>query len=284
VYVRRQCVSGFLAGQRGSSPLSLLHLYTLTGMFYVDEYEKLLSKKKRGIYLNQSEMRTLRFYKQKTILEKQFKTKLNLTQVRYLEKGIRYIGYWDIETSSFNPYQNFIICFCFIRRDILTGKRTKHEYFISKRDINKAVKSNNFNFDEKLLKELSQLFAKCDMIEGHYSTKFDMPYFRSRCLLTKQPDLIPAHGKLKYSDTWRKMKQSLKADRNTLNNLNLLVTGKSDKTHVDLEYWYKIRFKDSPDWEKAKKYILKHCRLDVADSYRNGKAIESFNNIPGMLT
>lgn len=248
------------------------------------EYDELLKKSKEGIFLPAHERTLLKFYKNKQNLEKQFRKKLTNTQARYLEKGYRYIGYWDIETSDFNPYQNFIICYCFARRDILTGKIKKSEYFITKQDINKAVQSNNFNFDYKLLQKLSKEFETCDLIEGHYSTKFDMPFFRSRCLLTKQPELIPDYGKLRYSDTWRKMKTSLKATRNTLNNLNLIVTGKSDKTHVDLEYWYKIRFKDSPDWEKAKNYILKHCRLDVGDSVRNGMAIESFNNIPAMLT
>lgn len=239
--------------------------------------------KKKGFILTPQEKRQIKFEKNREQLEERYDKKLNDMQVRYLEKGIRYIGYWDIETSDFNPYQNFIICFCFIRRDVLTKKKEFYEYHITKSDIRKSVKENNFNFDYKLLKKLRKCFDKCDAIEGHFSTKFDMPYFRSRCLLTKQPELIPDYNMLRYSDTWRKMKQSLKANRNTLNNLNLLVTGKTDKTHVDLEYWYKIRFKDSPDWEKARRYILKHCRIDVKDSYRNGIKIEKFNTVMGVL-
>lgn len=246
--------------------------------------EDLIAKKKSGHFLSAHERRLLKWELNRLQLEKQFKRPLTNIQVRYLEQGIRYIGYWDIETSDFDPYQNFIICYCFQLRDVVTGKMTKSEYHITKKDIAKSVKANNFNFDYTLLQHLSADFEKCDMIEGHYSTKFDMNFFRSRCLLTFQPSLIPPYGKLKYSDTWRKMKSSLKAKRNTLNNLNLLVSGKSDKTFVDLEYWYKIKFKDSPDWEKAMKYILKHCRFDVADSVRNGKAIEEFNNIPMGLT
>lgn len=246
--------------------------------------EKLIKKKKEGEFLSAFEKRQLKAFTDKQILEKKFKQDLNDIQVRYLERGIRYVGYWDIETSDFNPYQNFMICYCFTVRDIVTGKLTKFEDNITKRDISKAVKNNNFNFDYRLLANLSKCMDSCDMIEGHYSTKFDMPFFRSRCLLTHQPHLIPDYGKLKYSDTWRKMKTSLKANRNTLNNLNLIVSGKSDKTFVELEYWYKVKFKDSPEWEKAMKYILTHCRYDVADSVRNGMAIEKFNNIPGGLT
>ena len=244
---------------------------------------ELKQKRKEGAYLSSYEKRVLKFEADRRILEKKFKKKLTDIQVRYLERGVRYIGYWDIETSDFNPYQNFMICYCFTRRDIVTGKKTSFEYHITKSDITKAVAKNNFNFDRILLQNLSACMKDCDMIEGHYSTKFDMPFFRSRCLLTGQPDLIPDYGKLKFSDTWRKMKTTLKANRNTLNNLNLIVSGHSDKTFVELEYWYKVRFKDSPQWQKSINYILKHCRQDVKDSVRNGIAIESFNNIPGGL-
>lgn len=253
-------------------------------MLLLSELELALQKKKEGVFLSAYEKRIILFNTHRKTLEKKFNKKLTDIQVRYLERGVRYIGYWDIETSDFNPYQNFMICYCFTRRDIITGKKENFEYHITKQDITKAVKNNNFNFDVILLRKLSECMESCDMIEGHYSTKFDMPFFRSRCLLTKQPELIPPHGKLKYSDTWRKMKTTLKANRNTLNNLNLIVSGKSDKTFVELEYWYKVRFKDSPQWQKSINYILKHCRQDVKDSVRNGIAIESFNNIPGGLT
>lgn len=205
------------------------------------------NKRKLGIILTPQERRKEKFDRVKLqLLEKYNVRNLTDIQVRLLERGVRYIGYWDIETSDFNPYQNFMICFGFIRRDVLTGAKKYYEYGITKSDITEAVKRNNFDFDYKLLGKLSELFSKCDMIEGHYSTKFDMPFFRSRCLLTKQSNLIPDYGKLYYSDTWRKMKQGLKANRNTLNNLNLIVSNKSNKTHVDLEFWYKVRFKDSP--------------------------------------
>lgn len=244
---------------------------------------KALEKKKRGITLNNKEKREIKIHTSRTILEKHYKRKLTDMQVRFLERGIRYIGYWDIETSDFNPYQNYMICFAFIKRDIITDKTTFKAHNITKQDIAYSVKNNNFNFDYKLLQYLSKYMKECDQIEGHYSTKFDMPYFRSRCLFTKQPHLIPEYGAVFYSDTWRKMKAGLKMPRNTLNNLNLLIGGKTDKTFVELEYWYKVRFKDSPEWQKSMDYITHHCKIDVKDSYRNGKAIEKIFSVSGAL-
>jgi hypothetical protein len=243
----------------------------------------ILEKKKKGFILTPQERRQFKFLRTKEALEKEYGRKLKTMQVRYLERGIRKLGYWDIETSDFNPHQNFIICYVFYVRDVLTNKIDKYEYHITKDDISKAVKNSNFNFDEKLLQKMSECMHYCDQIVGHFSTKFDMNYFRSRCILTKQLHLIPDYQVLTFGDTWRMMKQSMKAPRNTLNNFALQTSGKSDKTFVDLEYWYKIKFKDSPDWQKAMNYIVKHCRADVKMTMKGHKDIETFNAVSGVL-
>jgi hypothetical protein len=240
-------------------------------------------KKQKGFILTPQERRIDKYTRVKAGLEKEFKKKLNHMQVRYLERGIRKLGYWDIETSDFNPHQNFIICYVFYVRDVLTNKVDKYEYHITKEDISQAVAKSNFNFDRKLLQEMSKCMKYCDQIVGHFSTKFDMNYFRSRCILTDQLDLIPDYQVLTYGDTWRMMKTTMKAPRNTLNNFALQTSGKSDKTFVDLEYWYKVKFKDSPDWQKAMNYIVKHCRADVKMTMVGHKKVEKFCAISGVL-
>lgn len=236
-------------------------------------------KKTLGYFLTTREKREMRYQILKEQLENQYKRKLTKMQVRYLEKGIRYQLIYDIETSDFNPYQNFIICFVAYKRDILTDKITKYVEHITKDDITDAVHNNNFDFDLKLLQKLAIYMQTCDQICGHYSTKFDNNFFRSRCLLTKQDELIPEYMDVMYGDTWRMMKNTLKAPRNTLHNLILQATGSSQKTHVDLQYWYKVRFKDSPDWEKAMNYIVDHCKKDVAMTLKALQTIERFNPV-----
>ena len=73
------------------------------------------------------------------------------TQYRYLEYGIRYQGIWDIETSDFDPQQNFIICYDMLIRDIVTGKTEHVHDAITKKDIKLAVDEQNFDFDKRLL-------------------------------------------------------------------------------------------------------------------------------------
>lgn len=204
-------------------------------------------------------------------------------QYRYLEIGIRYQGIYDIESSDFNPSQNFIIGYCFIIRDILTGKIEKFEDAITKQDIKKAVSNDNFDFDLRLLGNLSRCISNCDQVVGHYSTKFDTPYFRTRCLLVNRPDLIPDYSRIYQGDTWRMMKTSMKAPRNTLKNLAIYTNTPDKKTFVDYEHWRRIYFSSNPKWATSMKYIMDHCRADVDMTYKALKKIEKFNNISRVL-
>ena len=200
-------------------------------------------------------------------------------QYRYLEVGVRYQGIFDIETSDFKPEENFIICYDMIIRDIVTGKLVHVGDSITKNDIKKAVDKQTFHFDTRLLQTLSWNLNQCDQIVGHYSSKFDYPYFITRCLLTNQEDLIPIYGTLYHQDTWRMMKRSMKAPRNTLKNFIRLTGGKDEKTFVDLRFWYITHFKDNKEWSKAMNYIIDHCVKDLKMTYLGLKKVELFNPI-----
>jgi len=216
---------------------------------------------------------------------KEYKVKsLTPMQVRYLEKGIRYQGVFDIETSDFDPNERFIICYDMIIRDILTGKEEHVGDKITKADIKKAVSKQTFHFDHRLLQTLSWNLKQCDHVVGHFSSKFDIPYFRSRCLLTRQPDLIPEYGSIRFGDTWRMMKTSMKAKRNTLVNFISQTTGNNEKTFVELKYWYSIYFPDSKRWQPSMNYISDHCVKDVRMTLAGLKVAEKYNSIGMQLT
>ena len=200
-------------------------------------------------------------------------------QYRYLEIGIRHQFIYDLETSDFDPEQNFIICYVGILRDIVTEEIEHVQDSITKQDIKKAVSQSTFDFDKRLLTTLSHNMKQAHHVVGHYSTKFDNPYFRSRCLLTKQQELIPHYGYQFYGDTWRMMKTTMKAKRNTLKNFIRQTTGNDEKTFVDLKYWYITHFKDHKLWKKSMDYIIDHCVKDVKMTYEGLQKAELFNNI-----
>lgn len=207
------------------------------------------------------------------------KNPLSEMQYRYLEKGIRFQSIWDIETSEFHPEENFIICYDMIIRDILTGEEQHLYDEISRADIHKAVECHNFDFDKRLLQTLSWNLRQTDHTVGHFLSKFDFPYFRSRCLLSGQPDLIPDYGTIRVGDTWRMMKTSMKSRRNTLQNFIRQTNGYDEKTHVDLKYWYITHFKDHRHWRKAMDYIKDHCIKDVRMTADGLYKAERFNPI-----
>lgn len=238
-------------------------------------------KKTLGYRLTTSDRREINFANTKALLEKEYKKTLTDMQVRYLEKGYRYQLIYDIETSDFNPYQNFIICYVAHMRDIVTGKVKKYRYNITPAQIQKAVNETTFDFDRVLLQELSKLIKEADHVVGHFSTKFDNNFFTSRCLLSNQVELVPDWKTTDAGDTWRMMKTQMKAPRNTLNNLILQTSGSSQKTFVELKYWYSIKFPKSKLWKKSMKYILDHCIKDVEMTEKALKKIEKFCSIGG---
>lgn len=210
--------------------------------------------------------------------------KLNDLQVRYLKKGVRYQLVYDIETSDFNPLGNFMISWCAVHRDIL--KIIPDEYVedhITKKDIDAAVDGDSFDFDKRILQTLSKNLFEVDHAVGHFSTKFDMPFFRTRCLLTKQDALIPPYGYLKQGDTWRYMKTSLKAPRNTLVNFGVYTGVGNHKTFVDMKHWKRIYFPSNPKWKESMNYIMIHCRSDVKQTLLGLYKAEKFNNIGSVL-
>ena len=211
--------------------------------------------------------------------EKEIGHKLQPWQHQYIKKKIEYQGIWDIETTDFDPKRGFIVCYSFIFRNIISGKIEKVSDHVTKDDIKKSVKRNKFHFDYRLLQSLSEKMKDCDQVIGHYSTKFDMPFFRTRCLITEQSDLIPDYGEVLQGDTWRMAKNSLKMPRNTLNNLGYYTLGHSDKTHVDMNHWMNIWFHQNEDWKKSMNYIIKHCDIDTYMTYRALKKIERFNTV-----
>src|SRR3972149_12137969 len=180
--------------------------------------------------------------------EKEIGHKLSGWQHQYLKKKIEYQGIWDIETTDFDPKRGFIVCYSFIFRNIISGKTQQVSDYVTKDDIKKSVKRNKFHFDYRLLQSLSEKIKDCDQVIGHYSTKFDMPFFRTRCLITEQPELIPDYGDVLQGDTWRMAKTSLKMPRNTLNNLGYYTLGHSDKTYEDMNHWMNIWFHNNQDW------------------------------------
>jgi len=193
-------------------------------------------------------------------------------QYRWLEKGYRNFVIFDIESINFDARMGFIICWYALKWDILTDKKEMIYDQLEPKDMKDNYRKKSFNFDTRLLGTLAEIIQDCDVLVGHYISKFDVPYFAQRCHLTKQDDLVPDYMDCRMIDTWKitKMKYNMygSGGGNSLRNAGTVIVGADNKTSVDLQIWKTIYYVEHPEWHQARKYICDHCEIDVYQNFK----------------
>jgi uncharacterized protein YprB with RNaseH-like and TPR domain len=173
------------------------------------------------------------------------------------------IGFLDIETSNLDANFGFTLAYCIKELDndnILYGT-------ISKKDIDKYPPDKP---DTDLIKCLIKDMLKFDRVVGHYSSRFDIPFIRTRALYCSVD--FPEYGSLVQDDTWIWARKKLKLSSNRLDTIVLAILGKTNKNRIEFKYW----IAGSRGDEKALQYILNHCKRDVEDLERVWKKINKF--------
>jgi len=212
----------------------------------------------------------------------------NLTdeQYRWLGKGYRNFVIFDIESINFDARMGFIICWYALKWDLLTDKKEMIYDQLEPKDMKDNYKKQSFNFDARILGTLSDIIKDCDVLVGHYISKFDVPYWAARCHLTKQHDLVPDYMDCRMIDTWRitKMKYNLyNSGGNSLRNAGVIINGENNKTSVDLQIWKTIYYVEHPKWRWSRKYICDHCEIDVYQNFELfKKQMRRINAVPDL--
>jgi len=202
---------------------------------------------------------------------------------RYSDKGIKIIGFLDIETQAdnFKADRGHIVSAVLRKLNTESGKYTDKIFCINKKDIDLILKhrhlerKNCLDFDKRVLKELVKELKTCNMIVGHYSNYFDIPFIRSRCNILKIP-FIKRSDNIRFMDTWLISKNTLKLSRNSLDNVGDAVGVKIKKTKVKYLMWKLSLYGYKP----ALKYILHHNINDVGITFGIWKKIECYTQIP----
>lgn len=167
------------------------------------------------------------------------------------QKAVRpKIGYLDIETSNLDANYGMIITYCILddeTDEIIEGT-------VNIKDVRKG------DFDRHLCKQLIKDMQQFDIIKGYYSTKFDIPFMRSRSLKWKHN--FPVYKSVNHKDVYYMAKRLLK-----LNSYRLEVVTKflgiAGKDHVEGDAWMQALMCDGELQKKAMEYILNHNRKDV---------------------
>lgn len=179
------------------------------------------------------------------------------------------IGFIDIETEDLRADYGIIFGYC-----IKDSKSNKiYEDCITIQDIKKYHSKERDKIpceDKRVLESLIRDMGKFTRLVGHYSSRFDMPYIRTRAVMCGIQ--FPIFGSFIQTDTWMILKNKFKLSRNSLQNSCQKLVGMTEKDHLSLSI--KHGCLRGEKW--ALKDTMKHCRQDVRDTERLYNLIYSY--------
>lgn len=163
------------------------------------------------------------------------------------QTGAERIGLFDIEASNLKA--NFGICLCY--RFTLLGSGKVFGATITPKDLKSG------DFDKRLIQQFVQDCKKFDRLVGHYSSRFDIPFMRTRAMILDVD--FPSAGELYQSDTWRMARDKLLLSSNRLKTIETALNLPVNKTEIMPEHWLGALSGN----QKAIDYIGDHCDKDV---------------------
>jgi uncharacterized protein YprB with RNaseH-like and TPR domain len=173
------------------------------------------------------------------------------------------IGFLDIEASNKDAEFGIILCYC-----IKPLGEDKILYdVINKKDLQGKEE------DKRVVRNLIRDMLKFDRLCGFYSSRFDVPFIRTRALCCGLD--FPSYGSLKHTDVYDLAKRKLKLHSNKQEVVARTILGKTEKTYIEPRYWRRALSGD----KKSLDYILDHCKRDVRDLERIWLKLNSFGKI-----
>lgn len=171
------------------------------------------------------------------------------------------VGFIDIETS--NLAANFGIILSWAIKPAGKGKKIIYGV-ISKEDLTSG------DLDKRVVADCINTMRKFNRLIGHYSSRFDLPFIRTRALYW---DLdFPGYGEIIQEDVWDIARRVLKLHSNRQDVVADTLLGGTRKTRFDAKHWIMALQGDSG----ALKYILDHNKKDVLDLEQNYNKLTPF--------
>jgi uncharacterized protein YprB with RNaseH-like and TPR domain len=167
-------------------------------------------------------------------------------------KPVTRIGHLDIESSGLEADAGFILTWSIL--DDETDEVICDS--ITKADIDKAT---NGDEDKRVVASLIAALRTFDHVTGYYSSRFDVPFIRTRALVCGLD--FPEIGALHHTDVYFWARYKLKLSRNSMENVCRTILGSTEKTHFDRIIWRKASRGD----KKSIAMILDHNKRDVRD-------------------
>jgi uncharacterized protein YprB with RNaseH-like and TPR domain len=171
------------------------------------------------------------------------------------------MGFIDIETTNLKANFGIIICYAIV--DDTTEEVTTR--ILTKNDLRTCL-------DEKVVKQCVHDMREYDRLIGYYSTKFDIPFIRTRALALNLD--FPEYGEIVHNDLYYSVRNKLCLNSNRLENACRSIFGETEKTRIDADHWIKALMGDT----KALAYIQDHCIKDVLETRKLYHRLEHFRS------
>lgn len=156
------------------------------------------------------------------------------------------IGYLDIEASQLKGNFGIMLSYAIKER----GVDKIYCGTITKKDMDKET------LDKDLVKKCINDMKRFDVVMGYYSTKFDIPFIRTRAMYWDID--FPLYGELQHKDIWYMVRSKMCLNSNRLE-VACRHLGIEGKTHLDGSQWVLAAAGN----KKALEYVLEHNKYDV---------------------
>lgn len=160
------------------------------------------------------------------------------------------IGVFDIESTGLTG--DFSCILCAVVKPYGRGKEQVFKIDLDKRDMLEAEKD--------LLLEFLPVLTSFDGLAGYYSTRFDMPLIRTRCMFHG----IPAPKKIKHFDAYFTIRRTVNPTTRRMDRINEInrLTDESlpEKSKLGVKEWTGATFRRD---KESLDYIVEHCVKDV---------------------
>lgn len=169
------------------------------------------------------------------------------------------IGFLDLECSNLHANWGIILSYSIK----VKGEDKIYSKVISKEELNTCL-------DKRVVESCIDDIDKFDRIVGYYSTRFDIPYLRTRAIILGVP--FPGYGGFLHTDVYYMARNKLCLNSNRLDTVAAALFGETQKTRIEPKYWTKALMGD----KKALAYILDHNQKDVLELERVYDALIDF--------
>jgi len=158
------------------------------------------------------------------------------------------IGVFDLETSNLKADVGYMLSWAIYYPN---EDRTVSDV-ITKRDI------TTLNRDKRICKSILKELEDITLLVGFYSTKFDIPYLRTRCLMNGLD--FPGYGSMRHIDVFYAARGKVATRRKSLGVIAEAL-GLDEKTHEPLGVWNDARLGDKESLAKLLAYNENDCKV-----------------------